>query len=710
MLKELAEAGKQKLTTATKNLVENTKLKMTFSNQQKNTDKLFTRLMVDKVETNLFENAQFGKWVTSVSKSYSKSPEAGDMAMVVTLTARYGDEALASMLAAAKDVPSTQVLGAKLMRAQDSKWITEGKTADDVFKLLKLDETTDDFLKSPSLTRWTQYVKTVSKENPYEMLYLKLSKRYNEEELANLLVGAKNELSTKNIARDVEVYQLKRWTNSRKTENDVYKMLKLQNEEPTKLLQNPALNTWISYVKTLNDDPYDELLWKLAKHYNDNEKLADFIFASKNVPSTNIIADKLEKQLPILWLDKRKSAEDVFTLLKLKNMDEANIFENSRWNTWVDYLSLKPNPDETMFMVLKKHYGDGGLSTLIENAKKSESTETIAIKLQEEVWRKKKFSANDVFQHLELSYEGGAFLTSPALSAWISYATKLGKINQGSRADLAAITELEKHIHYDKLARMIGDVMYQATQDKNVALQKVVGTLQKQQFKQWKRNGWGERQISQRLGLTSRLRGQMTAKNIHIFLQLVAIAMVCTCTDGNILNRNLDGSQNEIHRKPHLRFSTTADQNDDTSEDRVFGVTTLKNVAATGAHMISSAANNFVSDAKLKMMQQSTNRMFNRVQVGTVNSNFFESAQFNNRATSVQEHRKSNAAIVVTLPNRYGDETLACMLTAAKEVPDTKDIALNMLKAQIDNWVVQKTPADEVFKILKLDKAGYKPE
>ncbi|OWZ03178.1 RxLR effector protein [Phytophthora megakarya] len=457
---------------------------------------MFTRFHVGKVESNLFDSAQFKSWATSVSNIY-KSTEKGNAAMVVTLTNRYGDETLASMLTAAKEIPDTKDVASSMLKAQIDSWVVQKTPADEVFKILKLDKAGYKLFASPSWTRWMTYAENRGNTNPYELLLSILIKRFSDDKIATMLARSKTELDTKIASDALENALHQKWMSVGKSEDDVFKLLKLHQEGTTKLLKNPVLSTWISYVsKKEMLDPYEELLFKLAKQYDD-ETLLEFIFASKEVTSTSTIAKNLEDALPKYWLGKRKTADDVFTLLKLKNVDKEKLFDSPTWKTWISYLTAKStqykvekNPDGMMYVVLKEHYGTKDVETMITKAKKSKSTEAIATKLQEEVWRSEKLSANDVFHLLKLSYEGDDFLTSPALSTWISYATKLGKFDKGYSRDRMAITELEKHIPYEDLARKIDNVMDQALIDKNTVVVNTVGILQKEQFLQWLYKRW----------------------------------------------------------------------------------------------------------------------------------------------------------------------------------------------------------------------------
>lgn len=166
-LKDVATTGTQKL----QKLASNAKTKMTSNNQQA-TDKLFKKLKVGKVEQNIFESSQFKQWAASVAKSYKKNAEAGDFAMVSTLSSRYGDDVLASMVITAKSSQTIDPsLENKLMSSLLTKWQTEARTTDDVFKLLKLDIDEVNLLKSPVLSTWISYGHRVGGKSPYEELF-----------------------------------------------------------------------------------------------------------------------------------------------------------------------------------------------------------------------------------------------------------------------------------------------------------------------------------------------------------------------------------------------------------------------------------------------------------------------------------------------------------------------------------------------------------
>ncbi|KAG1684887.1 hypothetical protein DVH05_010181 [Phytophthora capsici] len=56
----------------------------------------------------------------------------------------------------------------------------------------------------------------------------------------------------------------------------------------------------------------------------------------------------------------------------------------------------------------------------------------------------------------------------------------------------------------------------------------------------------------------------------------------------------------------------------------------------------------------------------------------------------------------------YGDEGLAKMLEVAKQVEGTKDMASNLQRAQVGQWMAQgKSPNDVLTNVLKVDSTAF---
>ncbi|KAF1774307.1 hypothetical protein GQ600_19924 [Phytophthora cactorum] len=126
-------------------------------------------------------------------------------------------------------------------------------------------------------------------------------------------------------------------------------------------------------------------------------------------------------QLPV-WLAKRKSPTEVFSLLKLDKAG-ANLFMKSRWKTWVTYVNKfdKMDPEQAMASVLAKHYGDDVLSGMLAAAKMNSKTSSIANNLEAGLvkkWIASGQSTDEVFKLLQLHKAGDNLIASPQLITW----------------------------------------------------------------------------------------------------------------------------------------------------------------------------------------------------------------------------------------------------------------------------------------------------
>ncbi|ETP51893.1 hypothetical protein F442_03033 [Phytophthora nicotianae P10297] len=343
-----------------KSLATNIKHRLT-SNNQIATDKLFARLNVGAAESKLFESAPYQQWVQSVTTAYKNTPGMGEAAMFSTLTTHYGDEVLAKLL--------------------DQK-------ADDIYALLKLSVADDALLKNPLMNTWI-YVTRLGKEDPYDLLLLKLKTRYDEAELAHLLIAAKADNSAESVAKKVEQAQLKNWLTGGKTEDDAFNLLRLSIDDGYEILKNPALSTWNSYVKMLKHNPDELLFLKLKRQFSDYEIAKVIVAATRDTKVTiNLGGGGLEKMQLDSWVKLDKTADDVFNVLKL-NKEGDKLFESPVLSYWVAFVMKgdKENADELMYSVMKKYYGDDMLEKLFARVKGSASTKRLASKLEQEMWR-----------------------------------------------------------------------------------------------------------------------------------------------------------------------------------------------------------------------------------------------------------------------------------------------------------------------------------
>ncbi|GMF13608.1 unnamed protein product [Phytophthora lilii] len=245
------------------------------------------------------------RWSASVATTFKKQSELAEQAMVSTMTRRFGDKAVARMIDTATevtDVTATSRLASKLGEAQQAIWLKEGKTADDVFKLLKLN-LEGNVLASPLLETWSSYVMMKLKQRSHDTLFTVLKTQYNndDEALAKMIALAKKDFSTSVRAGILDEVQFYNWVRARMTADDVFRMLQTGSG---------GRSFWQSAVEHL-----------------------EFLR---------------------VWKDEGKTADDVLKLLKLHQVED-NLRDSPMFNTWKLYVSkLGKDPDEALLAVLKK--------------------------------------------------------------------------------------------------------------------------------------------------------------------------------------------------------------------------------------------------------------------------------------------------------------------------------------------------------------------
>lgn len=125
-------------------------------------DDVFLRLKLNQAGDKLLEKPQFLLWLNYADELASKTGK--EVSAITTLTTQYGDISLAKLLQADSKVVKTKEIAVKLELSQMQRWLAGGNTADDIFKLLKLNRAGDDLLSSPLFNTWTKYMQLFNSE------------------------------------------------------------------------------------------------------------------------------------------------------------------------------------------------------------------------------------------------------------------------------------------------------------------------------------------------------------------------------------------------------------------------------------------------------------------------------------------------------------------------------------------------------------------
>ncbi|KAK1941083.1 hypothetical protein P3T76_007789 [Phytophthora citrophthora] len=396
-------------------LFESTALKLAQSARFKNwlvkgtsTDDAFLKLGLNTAGSKIFEDPKLLTWVVYVTKVEKQNPEE---IILTRLSKQFTEGSLAKMIASAKQVSKTEGLATILQAQQRQVWLNAGKSSDDVFKLLQLDEAGTKLFKNQQFSTWTSFVDTFNRKNPEEAvsIFAKLVKTYDDFTLWKMLEAAKKVPKTEIIASKLQTQQIDAWLDAGKSTDDVFKLLKL-HKTGDKLFKNPQMLTWVSYVEKFNKRDPDQaiaIFSKLAGTY-DQVTLSSMLEAAKHVPSTKKIASYLQGQQNQHWLSDGKSTDDIFKLLKLDTPD-LNILIDPRLDAWTSFMRAfnmaNEGKEATLIATLTTHYTDHGLTQLLQEGTKFASTKKIAEELQVAQfarWMQLGKTEDDVFALLKM--------------------------------------------------------------------------------------------------------------------------------------------------------------------------------------------------------------------------------------------------------------------------------------------------------------------
>ncbi|KAH7469378.1 RxLR effector protein PSR2 [Phytophthora ramorum] len=396
---------------------------LAYADKKKPSDYIFKKLNLNKVDSKLlFDNSDFNVWVAYVRLI---DPRHAEAAMITSLTARYGDEALAKMIQAASTVDKTKTLAKLLEAKQLEGWKTMGLSNNGVFKLLQLNRGVDNLLVNPNLSIWVKYMNYLGKNgHDDEAVMIKtFMAHYSDKALSQMLTTAKKVPDTKVVATKLQTELLGAWQTSKKTPEDVFKLLQL-DKAVDGILTNPMLRTWMKYMDDFNlknPDKETTVIKTFMTHYSD-DTLAPMLMMAKKVPATNSIATKLQSQLFDGWLIAAKSPEDVLMLLKL---DLDGLLTNPMLNTWTKYLDVfnvrNPTSRESMIEALTKTYTDEALTTMIMAAKGDQKTAKFATDLQSaqlKNWLSKAVDQRTVFKLFDVKKTDA---DNPYRAIWLQY-------------------------------------------------------------------------------------------------------------------------------------------------------------------------------------------------------------------------------------------------------------------------------------------------
>eukprot|EP00644_Phytophthora_capsici_P009939 jgi/Phyca11/18692/fgenesh1_pg.PHYCAscaffold_39_\ len=337
------------------------------------------------------------------------------MNMIKTLTARFGDEALSTMIETAKRSSKTSAMAEKLQAKQLANWAALKKNPDDIFALLHLNSAKSLLFDQPSVNSWLKYMDDFTlKSSSVEFSAIStLRKYYNDETLAEMIIVALKSSKTSEAAKRVETELLRTWLNSMKSSTDVRRLLNLSTAPQSELSL-----IWRNYVALLNKvDP------------------------------------KFKTEMLQAWVKKGLITDDTFRLLTLGNAAD-DLLNGSLLSAWATYIKVfnQQNPTEqlNLIAVLTARFGDEAVSTMLEAAKKVPTYHTIANRVQTEqmkLWLDAGKLPDHIFVALKLNTVKTKLFDQPQLNTWVVYLDEFNKANPNSKTTLTGTKVFESPLY-----------------------------------------------------------------------------------------------------------------------------------------------------------------------------------------------------------------------------------------------------------------------
>ncbi|KAG3138705.1 hypothetical protein PI126_g16788 [Phytophthora idaei] len=307
---------------------------------------------------------------------FNKENPDKKISLIGTLTARYGDDAMAKALVSAEkkvdSAPQVAELAKRLRAEQLSAWLDGGKSVDDVFNLLKLHTDQYNALISRKLEVLDDYiVKFNSEKNGHETLLETLTTGVGgEHNLKKLLKAAKRDPRAAPMA--VELENFRQWQQQKMEPANVVKLLNLGGNVGN-AVKSRTLRRFDEYIiefNKVNLNRQETLIGVLTSKYGEAEVAKALVSAVKD---KDMFVMRLQKQQLEGWLHSEKSVYDVYMLLKFK--DDATAVVTRNVETLDNYIKLYNKAklaEETLVGVFVKAFGETRLGNLLKRVPDSD--------------------------------------------------------------------------------------------------------------------------------------------------------------------------------------------------------------------------------------------------------------------------------------------------------------------------------------------------
>ncbi|KAF1786930.1 hypothetical protein GQ600_15155 [Phytophthora cactorum] len=273
---------------------------------------------------------------------FNKENPDKKISLIGTLTARYGDDAVAKALVSAErkadSAPQLAELAKRLRAEQLSAWLDGGKSVDDVFNSLKLGADGYEALTSRKLEVLDDYiVKFNSEKNGHETLLKTLTT------------------------------VLARWQQQKLEPANVVKLLNL-DDNVGNAVKSRTLRRFDEYIiefNKVNLNRQETLIGVLTSKYGEAGVAKALVSAVKD---KDMFVMRLQKQQLEGWLHSEKSVDDVFKLLEFKKDATAVVTRNvETLDNYIILYNKAKSTEETLVGAFVKAFGETRLDNMLKS-------------------------------------------------------------------------------------------------------------------------------------------------------------------------------------------------------------------------------------------------------------------------------------------------------------------------------------------------------
>ncbi|KAG1684435.1 hypothetical protein DVH05_011143 [Phytophthora capsici] len=232
---------------------------------------------------------------------------------------------------------SSSTVAKRLQSEQFQRWMASGKSVDDVFVLLKLDQEGEKLLANPLFTTFTKFTNTLNQQKPDKQqttVISVLTKHYGDEVIAKML----GRVPMSKLLTDLETALLQTWVSDKMKPRDAFKSLRL-DEAGDSLLSNPLFTLFSKFMDISHAKQPSKLTYRIVRTHYDDAQIARMIIKAEAKPNSAAAAKRMESTLFHEW---KSSPDTAFTALRLDKPDnlhpEITLLNDPLFNFWVRFL------------------------------------------------------------------------------------------------------------------------------------------------------------------------------------------------------------------------------------------------------------------------------------------------------------------------------------------------------------------------------------